>query len=119
MNQQTPSIADLHEQIADALALARCRETNTKADHPVMGYWAFDEAQRSHLRAQQAGATEAVLAVIAAHDREVAAKALREAAEDLRTRAQKVTDHSLRHHRDGLETACAMLDYADRIEAGE
>jgi len=55
----------MRERIAEALAHARCRETNPKADHPVFGYAAFSEDQREHLRAQQYDATEAVLAVLA------------------------------------------------------
>lgn len=56
----TPDLP-MRERIAEALAHARCRETNPKADHPIFGYAMFSEDQREHLRSQQYDAADAVL----------------------------------------------------------
>jgi hypothetical protein len=55
---------ELAFRIADTLAYYRCRLNNPKADHPDMGYHAFSEDHREHLRAQQAEATGEILRII-------------------------------------------------------
>ena len=49
------------EKVADVLAYQECKRTNPKADHPRMGYYAFEEGQRAHLRSLQYPAAEAIL----------------------------------------------------------
>jgi hypothetical protein len=61
----TENERELAFRIADTLAYYRCRLNNPKADHPHMGYHAFSEDQREHLRAQQAEATGEILRIIA------------------------------------------------------
>ena len=52
-------------RVADTLAYYRCRSSNPKADDPHMGYHAFSEHQREHLRGDQAEATAEIVRIIA------------------------------------------------------
>jgi hypothetical protein len=61
----TENERELAFRIADTLAYYRCRSNNPKADHPHMGYHAFSEDQREHLRGEQAEATGEILRIIA------------------------------------------------------
>ncbi len=54
----------LQDRIADTLAYYQCRETKPKADHPRMGYHAFSEDQRTHLKAQKAEAAAEIMRMI-------------------------------------------------------
>ena len=49
------------EKLADVLAYYQCKKGNPKADHPRMGYYAFEEGQRAHLRSLQYPAADAIL----------------------------------------------------------
>ena len=55
---------ELEHKVSDTLAYYHCRATNPKADHPRMGYHAFSEEQREHLRANQAEAAAEMVRVI-------------------------------------------------------
>ncbi|MFF8817293.1 hypothetical protein ACF07D_04745 [Leucobacter sp. NPDC015123] len=61
-----PRRDDLVERIADTLAYYQCRETNPKADDPRMGYHAFSEEQRAHLRERKAEAAAEIVRMFAA-----------------------------------------------------
>jgi len=52
-------------RVADTLAYYGCRASNPKADDPHMGYHAFSEDQREHLRGKQADATAEIVRIIA------------------------------------------------------
>lgn len=62
----TPQPEGLLERVADTLAYYQCRETNPKADHPRMGYHAFSEEQRAHLREQKAEAAAEIARMMGA-----------------------------------------------------
>ena len=55
---------ELEHKVSDTLAYYHCRATNPKADHHRMGYHAFSESQREHLRANQAEAAAEMVRVI-------------------------------------------------------
>lgn len=57
---------ELEDRVADTLAYYQCRETNPKADHPRMGYHAFSEDQREHLKAQKAEAAAEIVRMMLA-----------------------------------------------------
>lgn len=79
MSEYVPTTEDVRagllSRVMDTLAYYQCRETNPKADHPLMGYHAFSEDQREWLREKKREAAEEIVRIMAEHDAEVAAKA--------------------------------------------
>ena len=53
-------------KVMDTLAYYHCRAENPKADHPRMGYHAFEEGQREFLRERQREAAEEIVRMIPA-----------------------------------------------------
>lgn len=108
----------LEDQVADTLAYYQCRETNPKADHPRMGYHAFSEDQREHLKAQKAEAAAEIvrmmLAVSPAPARDDLASRIRavlDQADKDETGAAEYIDPAARR----LQVANRALDRIDHI----
>lgn len=74
----TPSLC---ERVMDTLAYYECRRVNPKADDPRVGYHAFAEDQRVHLREAHREAAEEIARMIEVVRAEGREKALLEAAD--------------------------------------
>lgn len=52
------------EKVADLLAYFRVQDSNPKADHPRVGYYAFSDDQRAHLRDRQLSNARTILTAL-------------------------------------------------------